>query len=582
MPGSTRPAASRPLWRFLVAAAAVLLVVGAGTGWFLLRDGGQGGVEGSGPGETNVADAAEDQSQPFVFGTSGSVHSLDPFLSSDGNTFRYSRQVFETLLRHDAADGSIVGGLAEDWEHSDDGTDWTFHLREGVRFHDGDDFTAEAVCANFDRWHNLTGDYQENFNSYYWQDVFGGFAENEFDHLEESDYLSCEASDDLTAVITVDEFSSRFPGAFTLASFGIMSPSTVAEIADAPFADTLPAYATDTGALAGTGPFRVTEWSQDQDELTLSRFDDYWGGSPEVEARISAGFETVVLRTISDQQARRQALEAGEVHGYEPVVPTDVEPLREAGFDVPDRAPFNLLYLGYQQEANDALQEQEVRDALAHAVDRQHIIDEFQPPGSRLGTQFVPESVNGWSPNVREIEHSPDLARELLADADQEDLTIEFCYPDDGPRAYLNDPAGVFEAVSGDLEEVGVTVEPVADDWIDYVTKVTTGDCPLYLLGWTGDYNDASNFLDPHFSGQSGQFGFEDDDLFEATAEAAVTPDDEARVAAYQDLNVRIMEFLPGLPISESPTGIVFSDQVDRPGVGPIPGHENFAEAFWR
>lgn len=582
MPGSPRPSVARPVWRFLVAAAAVLLVVGGGTGWFLLREGGQEGDVGSGVGEASVADAAEDQSQPFVFGTYGQVQTLDPFMAMDDNTLRYSRQVFETLLRHDPADSQIVGGLAEAWEHSDDGTEWTFQLREGVRFHDGDDLTAEAVCANFDRWHNLTGDYQENYNSYYWQEVFGGFAENEGDHLPKPNYLSCEASDDLTAVITVDEYTSRFPGAFTLASFGIMSPSTVEEITDAPFADTLPDYATDTGALAGTGPFRVTEWEHGQDDLTLGRADDYWGGPPEIEARIAAGVETVVLRTISDQEARRQALEAGEVHGYEPVVPTDVEPLREAGFDIPDRAPFNVLYLGYQQEANEALDEPEVREALAHAVDRQAIIDEFQPPGSTLATQFVPETVNGWSPDVREIEHSPELAQELLADAGHEDLTIEFCYPNDGSRAYLNDPAGAFEAISGDLEDVGVTVEPVADEWVDYVTKVTTGECPLYLLGWTGDYNDASNFIDPHFTGQSGQFGFEDDDLFDATAEASALSDDEARRAAYEDLNVQIMEYLPGLPISESPSGIVFSDEVDRPSVGPIPAHEIFAETYWR
>lgn len=519
-----------------------------------------------------------DESEPFVFAAAGDIKTLDPFLTSDGETFRYSRQVFETLLEHESGGTEIVGGLAEDWERSEDGTVWTFHLREGVQFHDGDELTAEAVCANFDRWYNLTDGFQSSNNSYYWQTIFGGFAENESEDIPEPRYEGCEAAEELTAVITVDEYSSIFPGGFSLAAFGIMSPTTLEAIADAEITGeegnfTLPDYTQEAGTVAGTGPFTVQEWDHDQSEVTLQRFDDYWGET--------AGFETMVLRAIPDETARRQALEAGDIHGYDLVAPADVSPLSEAGFQVPTRDVFNVLYMAYQQEAHEALADLEVRQALAHAVDRQRIVDTILPEGGEVATQFHPDTVDGWSPDVQTYEYDPELAEEMLADAGHEDLTLEFCYPTDVTRPYMPAPRDIFDVIASDLEAVGVTVEPVTYEWTEYVPRTNSGECPLYMLGWTGDYNDAYNFIGTWFSGYNGEFGFRDEGLFDAMEEASTNPNDEERVAAYQDLNNQIMDLLPGLPISSSPPSIAFADSVNPPNLSPLT-QENFSEASWK
>jgi peptide/nickel transport system substrate-binding protein len=528
--------------------------------------------------ESDREGGGTDASEPFVFASAGDIKTLDPFLTSDGETFRYSRQVFETLLEHESGGTEIVGGLAEDWEQSEDGTVWTFHLRDGVLFHDGDEFNAEAVCANFDRWYNLTGGFQSSNNSYYWQSIFGGFAENESEDLAESRYVSCEATDELTAVITIDEYSSIFPGGFSLASFGIMSPSTLEAIADAEITGeegnfTLPEYTQTAGTVAGTGPFTVQEWDHDQAEVTLQRFDDYWGEA--------AGFETMILRAIPDETARRQALEAGDIHGYDLVAPADVAPLSEADFQVPTRGVFNVLYMAYQQEASEALADLEVRQALAHAVDRQRIVDTILPEGGEVATQFHPDTLDGWSPDVQTYEYDPELAEEMLADAGQEDLTLEFCYPTDVTRPYMPAPRDIFDVIAADLEAVGVTVEPVTYEWTEYIPRTNSGECPLYLLGWTGDYNDAYNFVGTWFSQYNSEFGFRDEDLFEAMEEASTNPNQEERVAAYQDLNNQIMDILPGLPISSSPPSIAFSANVNPPNVSPLT-QEQFAEASWK
>ncbi|MFD3687611.1 ABC transporter substrate-binding protein [Nocardiopsis sp. NPDC058631] len=528
--------------------------------------------------ESTREDGGTDESAPFVFASAGDIKTLDPFLTSDGETFRYSRQVFETLLDHESGGSEITGGLAETWEQSDDGTVWTFNLRDNVQFHDGDELSAEAVCANFDRWHNLEGAWQSSNNSYYWQTIFGGFAENEDEATPDSRYVSCEAEDDLTAVITISEYSSIFPGGFSLAAFGIMSPTTLEAIADEEITGeegnfSLPDYTQDVGTVAGTGPFTVEEWNQDQAEVTLGRFGDYWG--------TEAGFETMILRAIPDETARRQALEAGDIHGYDLVAPADVEPLEEAGFQVPTRDVFNVLYMAYQQETSEALGDLEVRQALSHAVNRQRIVDTILPAGGEVATQFHPDTLDGWSPDVQTYDYDPDLAREMLADAGQEDLEIDFCYPTEVTRPYMPAPRDIFDVIVSDLEEVGVTVEAKSFEWTEYIPQTDSGNCSMYLLGWTGDYNDAYNFIGTWFSTQNDAWGMDEPELFDAMAEASGNPDNEERIAAYQELNEQIMEVLPGLPLSSSPPSIAFAENVNPPEVSPLT-QEKFFEGSWK
>ncbi len=528
--------------------------------------------------ESDRGSAGGDDGEPFVFAAAGDIGSLDPFFVNDGESFRYSRQVFDTLLDHESGGSEIVGGLAEDWEQSEDGTVWTFHLHDNVTFHDGDELTAEVVCDNFDRWYNLTGEYQNSNNSYYWQAIFGGFAENEDDSLPESRYVGCEAQDELTAVIEITEYSSIFPGGFSLASFGIMSPTTLEAIEGAEITGeegnyTLPEHAQEAGTLAGTGAFTVEEWNQDQNEVTLQRFDDYWGEP--------AGFETILLRAIPDETARRQALEAGDIHGYDLVAPADVGPLEDAGFQVPTRDVFNVLYLAYQQESHEALAEMEVREALSHAVNRQRIVDTILPEGGEVATQFHPDTLDGWSPDVRTFDYDPDLARGMLEEAGHEDLEVEFCYPTEVTRPYMPAPQDIFDVISEDLQEVGVTVEATSYEWAEYVNQTDSGNCPLYLLGWTGDYNDAYNFFGTWFSTHNDAFGLDDQELFDRMAEVSTNPDEEERIAGYQELNEMVMDALPGLPLSSSPPSIVFAPEVDHPQVSPLT-QEDFAEGSWK
>src|SRR5919106_765805 len=130
----------------------------------------------------------------LVFGASADPVILDGSLVSDGESTRPINQMFEGLVRTEEGGTETQPSLAESWEASDDGLEWTFHLREDVTFHDGEPFDADAVCFNFERWYNFTGVLQSPSASYYWSTVMGGFAANEDPALGESLYVGCEAS----------------------------------------------------------------------------------------------------------------------------------------------------------------------------------------------------------------------------------------------------------------------------------------------------------------------------------------------------------------------------------------------------
>ncbi|MGP4109437.1 ABC transporter substrate-binding protein [Streptomyces sp. 4N509B] len=569
----------------LLAAVVGLVIVlssnGDGSGGDGTSQGGGGTSEGGdgensgGGGDTPADGGGSGGDETFVFGTAAAPVSLDPSLASDAETFRVTRQVFETLLRHEPGGTELVGGLAESWESNAAGTAWTFHLRDDVSFHDGVQLSGEAVCRNFDHWYRQTGAHQDPSVTYYWQMVFGGFAENESQDTPDPSYVGCTAPDELTAVIEVARPTANLPAGFALSSFGIHSPASLDLMASQRGTDedgffVYPGYSQEPGVLAGTGPFHVAGWDHGNDEVTLRRFDAYWGGP--------AGVRELVFRTIPDGTGRRQALQDGTIDGYDQVAPADLQTLLDAGFQAPTRDVFNIFYLGFTQEENPALEDLRVRQAIAHAIDREALVDTHLPRGSVAATQFVPHTVLGHSEDVTTYAHDPDRARELLAEAGQEDLTVEFCYPTEVSRPYMPDPADLHERLRADLEAVGITVEQNPMPWNPtYLETVWDGGCDLRLMGWSGDFNDGFNYVGGWFAGYSEEWGFRHQELFDLVGRAGTEPDVAARTALLEDVNELVMDILPGVPLSSSPPVVVFSPDVNPPAPSPL-SQEDFAE----
>lgn len=499
------------------------------------------------------------ETEPFVFGVPNDPDTMDPAFTSEGETFRVTRQVYDTLLDHEVGGNEIVPGLAEDFDQSDDGLEWEFDLREGVTFHDGAELDGDAVCANFERWHNFEGAYQDASYTYYWNNLFGSFANDEREDSTREKYKDCHA-DGLQVVIELHETSANFPGAFSMATTGIISPDSLEQIEDDEIeavGDPLPAYTQDVEGLAGTGPFQFSSWDHSAGEVALERFDDYWGET--------AGVKDLIFKRYDDETALKQALEAGNIHGYDLAPPAHAQELEDEGFQVPTRDVFNVLYLAFQQDATEELGDFEVREALAQAVNRQDIVDRILPDGGEIATQFMPTTVDGWSDEVAEYEYNVEEAESKLADAGAEDLTVDFCWPTDISRPYMPSVQDIFESVKSDLEAVGVTVEETPMEWNDYTHETARGECSLYLLGWTGDFNEGYNFIGTWFDSFTDEFGMDNQDVFDKLSEADAEPDPDLRAGLLEEANVLIMDELPGLPISSSPPSAVYADDVNPP-----------------
>ncbi|MFB7251023.1 ABC transporter substrate-binding protein [Microbacterium sp. NPDC056234] len=499
----------------------------------------------------------------FIFAASSDPASLDPAFAQDGETFRVSRQIFEGLVGTEPGTADPAPLLAEEWDSAEDGMSHTFTLKEGVTFHDGTPFNAEAVCANFDRWYNWTGLAASEAFGYYYNKLFKGYASAP----ENAVYKSCSADDEYTATIMLNKPFAGFIPALSLPAFSMQSPTAMAEfgadeVGGSAEAPQMSEYA--MGHPAGTGPFQFDEWAPGE-QVTLTAYEDYWGEPGQIEE--------IIFRTIDDPTARRQSLEAGDIDGYDLVGPADTAALEEKDFTMVSRPPFTILYLAFNQ-AIPELQDIKVRQALSHAIDKDALITQVLPDGTEKATQFMPDTVNGYNADVTTYDYDPDMAKTMLEEAgytEANPLKLTFNYPVNVSRPYMPDPEQIFTVLSSQLAEVGVETTPVSEEWVEYLDRTTgTADHGIHLLGWTGDYNDTDNFVGVFFGAQSSEWGFDNPELFQKLAEARGVSNLEEQTPLYEEINEDVAQFIPGVPLAHPAPTLAFDSRVESYPASPV------------
>jgi peptide/nickel transport system substrate-binding protein len=499
----------------------------------------------------------------LAFGTSADPVVLDGALVSDGESLRAIDQMFEGLVTLAPGGTDVVAGLASEWEISEDAMTYTFTLQEGVTFHDGTTFDAAAVCFNFDRWFNFPKPFQQADATYYYQTVFGGFKGN-----PDALFESCEASDESTVVLQLTRPSASLLGALALTNFTIASPTALEEFgadegrinADSLFQAT-GTFGTENPI--GTGPFMFSEWTRG-DRLVMERFPDYWG---EFEGNI----DELIFRPIADGAARLQALQSGDIQGYDLVDPQDYDTISgDENLQLLNRPAFNVGYIGINQ-AIEPLGDLAVRQAIAHAVNRQEIVDAFYAGQGVVAHEFMPPELLGYADDVTQYEYDPDKAVQILEDAGYTlPVAIDFAFPTDVSRPYMPDPQANFEAMVADLEDCCFEVETKSATWSpDYLGNADTGKYGLYLLGWTGDYGDADNFIGTFFQTEQPAWGFSNEEVAGCLDAAEIETDADARTTMYQECNRIITDFLPGVPYVHTEPGLAFTANVS--GYQPSP-----------
>jgi len=521
-----------------------------------------------------AAFAASDRSHAsdtLVFGASADPVSLDGSLANDGESIRVIKQIVETLVAQAPGTTRLVPDLATSWKHSRDGKTWTFALRRGVRFQDGTPFNAQAVCANFERWYNYNEVLQSPSVSYYYNLVFGGFKTGKT--AKSALYRSCRTSGGSSVVIKLRRPFGPFLGALTLIPFGIQSPTAMRKYgankgtlsSDGVFR---PGGTYSTQHPTGTGPYKFDSWRVG-DKLTLVRNDAYWGKK--------AFLRRLIFRPIADNAARLQALQTGEIDGYDNVEPQDIATVQKSNsLKVIDRPSFNVGYVTINRTVKP-FDDLRVRQAVAYGLDRASVVQAFYAGRGSVASQFQPPAVMGFNPAVTKYPYDPAKSRQLLQAAGLTlPVEVEFWYPTDVSRPYMPAPSRNFQAFAASLEKAGFKVVPRSAPWRpDYLAQVLSGKGgALNLLGQTGDYADPESFLGILRSNV--QFGLAADDPLYKKLDVALQPPDQAkRAALYKSINAYIANTLPGVPYVNTKPALAFKKTV----VGFLPSptlNDNF------
>lgn len=512
--------------------------------------------------EAEAAPAAEGEAATasgatFIFGRGGDSVQLDPAVITDGESFRVTNQGCESLLAYDKETTDVVPSLAESWESNEDGTEWTFKLREGVKFQDGTDFNADAVVFNFERWWDPANPYHSDEQVFeYWDYMWGGFK-------GDSIVTNIEKVDDYTVKFTLSEPLAPILANMAMPMFSIASPAAIEK------------YGTDYGTpdvgYVCTGPYKFDEWVTG-DHITLSRFGDYWGEIP-------GNVDTIIIRTIPDNSARFLALQSGEIDAMEQA---NIEDLKTAENSedvyVLTRPALNTAYLAFNykiQEFNDV----KVRKAIAAAIDKQAIVDAFYGGYGEVANNFLPPLVWGHNDDVKGVQYDPEEAKALLSEAGFPDGLKEVTLEDGSKiplklyympivRFYYPDPEAIATAMAAQLAAVGIDVKlELAGDWATYLDMRRNGELVgLYQLGWGGDNGDPDNFLGYFFANaaepKASEGFYSNPELAALLVKARSTVDKEERTKLYQQAEEMLYEDVGRIWIAHNRTPLLFGNQV--------------------
>lgn len=477
----------------------------------------------------------------IVVGLQAEPVALDPAQLSDYNSSRAAMPMFEGLVRF--ADGSteIEPALAESWEVSDDGLTYTFTMREGVTFHDGTPVDAEAAKFAFERQIDPDHPFHDTGEFAYADFTLGMIA-------------SVEAPDARTLRVTLEYPFAPFLANMAMHAASLVSPAAVEQ------------YGRDFAQNpVGTGPYRFVSWQRGT-ELVLERNPDYWRGAPEIGR--------LVYRPIAEDQARLAALETGEIDFTVNLPVDDLPRLREdPRFRFEEQAGMHTWYLVFNV-TKEPFDNPLVRQAVAHAIDRQAIVEVLLGGTGELAQNFLPPVVWGYTEDVPTYPYDPERAQELLAEAGYENgFEVEFWVPQSGSG--MQQPVAMGTVIQDYLSRVGITVTLQQFEWGTYLDRVIVPveqaeSVPaMFEMSWIGDNGDPDNFLYILLSGE--QFppnGFnlgyyQNPELDELLRTARQTSAQEERTPLYEEAQRLVMTDLPVLPVDHESQIVVMASDIE-------------------
>ncbi|WP_300068288.1 ABC transporter substrate-binding protein [uncultured Ruegeria sp.] len=488
-----------------------------------------------------LAAQAQTPDDVLIVGQIAEPKALDPAAVTAVNDFRILMNVYDGLVRYKDGTLEVEPSLATSWDISDDGTVYTFTLRDGVTFHDGSAFNADAVKFNFDRmldenhpYHN-TGPFPLSF--------FFSAVEN------------VEVVDDLTVRFTLNAPYAPFLSNLAYPTGLIVSPTAVEQ------------HGAEFGRNpSGTGAFKFAEWRSNE-AVVIEANADYWDGAPELQA--------VVFRPITDANTRTAEMLAGGIDLMVEVPPVALSEFQGETYTVHEQAGPHVWFLILNAKEGP-FADVRVRQAANYAINKEAIVNDVLEGTAAVAAGPTPPAF-AWAYNesLEPYPYDPDKARELLAEAGAEGAELTF-YVTEGGSGML-DPVAMGTAIQADLQAVGLTVNIETYEWNTFLGEVNPGlegKADMAEMAWMTNDPDTLPFLALRTAAWPDQGGFNSgyysnpkvDELLEA---ARVATDQAERARLYQEMQVIVQEDAPWVFVANWKQNAVTSDRVENFSLQP-------------
>ncbi|MBC2851413.1 glutathione ABC transporter substrate-binding protein [Cetobacterium sp. 8H] len=454
---------------------------------------------------------------------------LDPHGTNDQPSSRVAGQIYDSLVKQDL-NMNIIPGLAESWTQIDD-TTTEFKLRKGVKFHNGEELTADDVKFTLDRMKNSPAVAH----------IIGAVE-------------SVEVVDDNTVRVKTAKPFGALLSHLAHTATSILNREAV-EKAGGSYGQ----------YPVGTGPYKFVNW-QAGDRITLEANPDYFMGK--------APTEKVIFRSVVEGTNRTIGLETGEID-----IAYDLEPIDKMmvegndSLDFVEEPSLSMTYLGFNVK-KEPLNNKKVRQAVAYAVNVQDIIDAaYQGSATKANSPIGPK-VFGYNPNAKSYEYNPEKAKELLKEAGFPNGVKLKIWINDNPTR--RDIAVILQ---DQLKQVGIDVTIETLEWGAYLDGTARGEHDMFILGWVSVTGDADYGLEPLFhSANQGGAGnrsfYSNPKVDELLSNAKNSTNPEDRKKYYYEAQELIQEEVPVFTIAYTSQNVGKQKTVEGFNMHPAGHHK--------
>ena len=464
----------------------------------------------------------------LIFGRGGDSITLDPAHIEDGESAKVCDMIYDTLVQYRENTTDLEPALAESWTRSADGLTWTFHLRQGVQFHDGTPFNADAVVFSLTRPQMVFRDFHEQFIS------------------------QIVALDPLTVQIQLKTAYAPFISTLAGTSFSIVSPVAVQTLGENP---------------VGTGPFKFVRWDKN-DKIVLSANDTYWAGKP--------ALDQLIFRSIPDNAMRLTELQAGNIHVMEFPNPDEIPLIQgDPQLEILRQPSLNTGYLAMNME-KPPFDNLKVRLAINHAINKAEIVEHFYQGLAVPAKSPIPPTLWSYDDSIEDYVYDPELARQLLAEAGYPDGFQTTLWALPVPRPYIPDGMALATAIESDLQNVGINANIVTYDWATYLEKTANGEHEMAMLGWIAGVADPDIFFYPLLSIPNAEKPaynisfYRNEEMQEILDSARMRTDQEVRIQLYQQAQAIFHTDAPWVPLAHAQRILVIHRDVKNLKLSPL------------